>query len=87
VQKALVVGNAAKFNKLHHGKGFLLFSALSADLLGDLRDLRLCFPQPGRNPKTQRPPRTPPSARRKLSDDRVHRVLPLQFCSSDWRAL
>jgi hypothetical protein len=37
----------------------LLFSALSADLLGDLRDLRLCFPQFGQNPKTQRPLRGP----------------------------
>jgi len=52
-------GNAAKFNKLHRGKGIWLFSALSADLLSDLRDLRLCFSQSGRNPKTQRPPRTP----------------------------
>jgi hypothetical protein len=37
----------------------LLFSALSADLLGDLRDLSLCFLESGQNPKTQRPPRTP----------------------------
>ena len=37
----------------------MLFSALSANLLGDLRDLSLCFPKPDQNPKTQRPPRTP----------------------------
>ena len=47
------------FNKLNRGKGILLFSALSANLLGDLRDLSLCFPKPDQNPKTQRPPRTP----------------------------
>jgi hypothetical protein len=42
---------------LNHGKVILPFSALLAVVLGDLRDLSLCFPQSVQNPKTQRPPR------------------------------